>query len=408
MKILALGGCGEMGAYAVRALLDMDKTVEIVVADRNGDAAKSFVETLPDRASWIQLDISNPSALEAAVAEADVVMNTVGPYFRFGVLVLKACIRCGRDYVDICDDWEPTLDMLDLDKEAAKAGITAIVGMGASPGISNMLAVKAVKELDRAAKAYTGWDLDSAKPENVGKNPSAATIHGIHQLTGKIRAFEKGRYLDKRPIERLSLNYPGVGVRNAWTMGHPEAVTLPRYFSALELSRNVMVSDRLSIFLIKAITTLVDVGVISPERAAWLAERAELAKGESKSPEARLSAMAGKKSLALPPLFALAQGEKNGGPASAACMITSAPSGGMAGATGAPLAVGAWLLAQGKVEAKGVFAPEGCLNPEAFFDSLGPLCTPPRKSAEELTLTTRSWEKVGLGELLQLKFTAAA
>jgi saccharopine dehydrogenase-like NADP-dependent oxidoreductase len=34
---------------------------------------------------------------------------------------------------------------------------------------------------------------------------------------------------------------------------------------------------------------------------------------------------------------------------------------------GADAAVGAWMLAQGQVEAKGVYAPEGCLQPEPFF-----------------------------------------
>ncbi|MBW2087346.1 MAG: saccharopine dehydrogenase, partial [Deltaproteobacteria bacterium] len=54
--------------------------------------------------------------------------------------------RC--HYIDINDDWEPTLDMLKLDEEARQAGITAIIGMGASPGVSNLLAVKAMSLFD--------------------------------------------------------------------------------------------------------------------------------------------------------------------------------------------------------------------------------------------------------------------
>ena len=38
--------------------------------------------------------------------------------------------------------------------------------------------------------------------------------------------------------------------------------------------------------------------------------------------------------------------------------------------TGIPAAVGAWMLARGQVKAKGVFAPEGCLEPEPFFAEL--------------------------------------
>jgi saccharopine dehydrogenase-like NADP-dependent oxidoreductase len=38
--------------------------------------------------------------------------------------------------------------------------------------------------------------------------------------------------------------------------------------------------------------------------------------------------------------------------------------------TGIPAAIGAGMLARGEVEAKGVYAPEGCLEPEPFFAEL--------------------------------------
>ena len=42
MKVLALGGCGGMGRYAVRTALEFDFVEEVVVADRDGDAASRF------------------------------------------------------------------------------------------------------------------------------------------------------------------------------------------------------------------------------------------------------------------------------------------------------------------------------------------------------------------------------
>ncbi|MFP4040360.1 MAG: saccharopine dehydrogenase family protein [Desulfosudaceae bacterium] len=404
MKILALGGCGEMGGYAVKTLLKSVSPPEIMIADRNAVAAEDFARGLGNGVGWMALDISDRNALDEAVQKADLVMNTVGPYFRFGKSVLTACIRGGKDYMDICDDWEPTLEMLDLCDEAEKSGITAIIGLGASPGISNMLAVKAIEELDTVTEIYTGWDLDSAKPEKTGRKPSAATVHGIHQLTGTIRAFENGRYVDKKPIRRITLDYPGIGAGRAWTMGHPEAVTLPRYFQGLLLSNNIMVTTRANFFGLKMIALLVDAGCISVERAAWIAEKLEGAAEPERTPAAMLADIVAARSPGLPPLFALARGEKGGQSATAACMITSAPSGGMGGATGVPLAVGAMLLEKGVVLKKGVFAPEGVIRPDDFFDILGPLCTPPRNSVNETVLTTRSWEAGQVDQLLQKLF----
>ena len=37
------------------------------------------------------------------------------------------------------------------------AGITAILGLGASPGLTNILAYMAMLELDDISKVYTGW-----------------------------------------------------------------------------------------------------------------------------------------------------------------------------------------------------------------------------------------------------------
>ncbi|MBU0993414.1 MAG: saccharopine dehydrogenase NADP-binding domain-containing protein [Proteobacteria bacterium] len=404
MKILALGGCGEMGGYAVRTLLKNDSPPEIIIADKNAETAENFAKNLGNMVRWMSLDISDQHALSRAVGESDLVMNTVGPYFKFGKSVLTACIQAQKHYVDICDDWEPTLEMLALHPEAEKAGITAIVGMGASPGISNMLAVKAMGELDHARKIYTGWDLDSAKPEKTGKKPSAATVHGVHQLTGTIRAFENGEYIYKKPIRRLTMDYPGIGPGTVWTIGHPEAVTLPRYFQDLTLSSNVMTTSPGNIFGLKIVAMLVDGGIISVDRAAWVAEKVGGPANPQDTPEKMLSEMVAVKRKGLPPLFALAVGEKDGKLASAACMITSAPAGGMGGATGVPLAVAAMLLGKGAVLAKGVFAPEAAISPEVFFNTLGPLCAPARNGAQDLVLTTRSWELVQVRNLLRKFF----
>jgi hypothetical protein len=69
---------------------------------------------------------------------------------------------------------------------------TALLGMGASPGVSNLLAVTAARELGGVEELYAGFDLDAAMPETHGAKPAAATIHGVHQLTGRIREL-RGR-----------------------------------------------------------------------------------------------------------------------------------------------------------------------------------------------------------------------
>ena len=131
MKVLALGCAGGMGSVAVHAAKDYEAVDEIVIADLNEKSAMALAEQIGDKAQAIRLDVTDSEALGAAMENADVVVNSVGPYYRFGVPVLKAAIAAKRHYVDICDDVDVTLDILDWDERARAADGRALIGMGA-------------------------------------------------------------------------------------------------------------------------------------------------------------------------------------------------------------------------------------------------------------------------------------
>ena len=57
MKILALGGCGDMGRMAVAILLESRKVTIITIADRDLDLARSYVDlTNSDKLSVVEID----------------------------------------------------------------------------------------------------------------------------------------------------------------------------------------------------------------------------------------------------------------------------------------------------------------------------------------------------------------
>lgn len=203
-SVLVLGGAGGVGRYAVRVLRDDPVVDRIVVADRDLELCTAFCREQGPKVVPLALDVSDPSALVAAMHDTDLVMSCVGPFFRFGVAVLSAAIEAGRSYVDICDDPEPTLAMLELDARARERGISALVGMGITPGVSNLLAVLAARELDETLELVTGWDLAAALPETIGPEPSAATLHGVEQLSGHIRVFREESSSTSRPSTSAS------------------------------------------------------------------------------------------------------------------------------------------------------------------------------------------------------------
>ena len=150
-RVVVLGGAGGMGRVAVATAAAFGDIGELVVSDLDLSAAElvvsEFAPMAKTRMRASSVDVRDDRALVALLSQADVVLNTTGPFFLLGVPVLRAAIEAGCHYIDICDDWEPTLDMLELDGEARSRGVLAVIGMGASPGLSNLLARIACERL---------------------------------------------------------------------------------------------------------------------------------------------------------------------------------------------------------------------------------------------------------------------
>ena len=368
MRVLAIGGSGGMGRHAVSLIQSFDAVIEITVADLNESSADSFAAEMNSKVSALGLDVNDSEAMSRAMQNSDIVVNTSGPFYRFGVPILQAAINEGCNYLDICDDWEPTIEMLKLDQAAKTAGVTAIVGLGASPGISNMLALIAMQELDEVSSVFTGWDLGGAKPEKESsqEGPNAAMIHGIEQMTGKVQIYRNGAAELANPLAPVPIHYPGIPTFKGYIFGHPEAVTFPHNYPSLTKSINLAHGGDIDSILLKAILALVNWGIVGKERAAELLSwfegqrKEEITKKGSKAP---------------PVMYGLAMGTKGSCDATVgvswvgeATQSGSRYEVGMGAATGVPLACGVKFMSEGRINESGVFSPEaGLIDPKEFL-----------------------------------------
>jgi saccharopine dehydrogenase-like NADP-dependent oxidoreductase len=388
MRVLALGGSGGMGRFAVRTAVEMDSIESVVVADLNAEVAETFAREVGPKAQGLGVDVTDTEALRKAMQDVDAVINTVGPFFKFGPPVLRMAIECGCHYLDICDDWEPSLDMLALDAQAREAGISAVIGLGASPGVTNLLALVAMRELDSVEEVYTGWNIGGAVPEEESSQSSvnAAMEHGILQMTGTVRVHRDGAYPMVRPLDKVTVDYPGLGSKTARIFGHPEAITFPHHYPEIRTSLNLVHGMEKDRWIPLSLRALVDWKVLTPRNAArllgWLEkQQAPASDDDLMDPNE------------LPVVFGLAVGQKNGQKASVGVAFQEVGDFGMGHATGVPLACGLELLAQGRITQRGVFAPEsGAIDPEEFFNLLA---TKEAESAEAdgaALVIARSWD----------------
>ena len=393
MKVLALGGSGGMGRFAVETCMNFENVSEIVVAEINAEEALKFANLMNEKVSGIGLDVTDIDALKIQMNKVDVVINTVGPFFKYGPPILEAAIDSGCDYLDINDDWEPTIEMLEFHGKAENNSKTAILGMGASPGLTNMLGAAAIEELDEVETLYTGWTMDGATPEEESSQSgvNAAMVHAVQQMTGTVKIHNDGKPKMVKPLKKVEIDFPGFGKFKPRIFGHPEAITFPHHFKDIKNCINLAHGSGFS--LLKWIMRLVDWKVISTERAAGIVQNlsSSIRKDiEGQGIEYRMSQKNNNLSEP-PPLYALAIGLKDGKKASCGTMFNTSKLISMGEATGIPLACGLKLLVDGKISNKGVFAPEGAIDPNDFFKELDSISNFLDTNSNEMISIFRSW-----------------
>jgi lysine 6-dehydrogenase len=368
-------GAGAMGAVAARTAAAQPAVRQLVVADLVASRAEQLASAIAGRGAAVtaaQADVLDPVALRALLADADAVINTSGPFSRMGTAVLSAAIATGTHYLDICDDPQPTQDMLALDQPARDAGVIAVVGIGASPGISNLLAARAARGMDTIDALYTAWPvdvpadrvLDPAELTGADGKPSAAIVHWLEQLHGRIPVVEGGALVQRPPLRAVTLDTPGGLHGTGYTVGHPEPVTLHGVLPVTgEAACLMMIQPRTAGYLM-ALSAALDAGrldLAAAARAVVTPRLRYLLPGLLRGRRLRGHG-------SLPPFFAYAAGHQDGQPVTR--IVQAGGDASMAEATGVPLGFALGQVLDGIITAPGVHPPEAVVDGDRLIAAL--------------------------------------
>ena len=133
MKIVVLGGAGDMGSATVQDLLKFTDVRQVTVAARNTSKAEKMVSALGDPRAVVQkIDASSHVDLVKVMQGHDVAAGALGPFYRFEKPLVEAALAAGVDYVSICDDHDAVQAASSFDRAAAK-GRKIITGLGWTP-----------------------------------------------------------------------------------------------------------------------------------------------------------------------------------------------------------------------------------------------------------------------------------
>jgi len=342
-----------MGRFGVKDLAAKDKVEELLIADYDLAAAEALAKELGGKCSAKKVDANNHAEMVETIRGFDVAMGTIGPFYKYEKKVASACIEAGVNYVSICDDYDAAAEFMELDDAARKAGVTAITGVGWTPGITNVFARLGADQLDEVEEIATAWACDPA--DTAGK---AVTLHYLHAVTGMIPSYIDGRLQNIKAGSGLEkLTFPAtVGPVGVFHAGHPEPVTIPRYINCRSVSLKGGLTDK---FLVVLSNAIVATGVTNTVR------KKDIVGGIFNALLPYLE------NIGKPPETCSAcrtdiTGKKDGkwkhlayGAAAHMDMLTCLPS-----------SVAVQMVGEGLVAEKGAMAPEACLPPVEFLKRL--------------------------------------
>lgn len=255
----AVLGTGGVGRSLIADVLATHPGVRVSAFDQS-EAALAGLAALGagDRLAARPVDAADRAAVAAAIASADVVVNATDG--SRSIEILEACIAARRHYVDV----HGTLlvnERLALDERARAAGITALIGMGCSPGITNMLAAHGA----RHAEGEIEVEIEYLTQRPL--NPSMGLLDTVlRQFRDPVRSYEyvDGRHVLHPPFSGpLRTRFPGVEEEVELVLTpHSEPQTLPRFVPGL---RRVTVRGAYQKEIMDLVKTLSRFGLLRPD-----------------------------------------------------------------------------------------------------------------------------------------------
>ena len=279
MRILVVGA-GGVGT-AIAAVAQRRSFFErLTLADVDPARAERAVERLgePDRFGAARVDASDAAAVVALAREehADVVLNATDP--RFNPQIFAAAFEARCTYVDMAmtlsrphpkRPYEEAYVKLGDEQFAEDgrwrdAGLLALVGMGADPGLSDVFARYAADELFSTIDEIGVRDGSNLVVEGHAFAPTFSIWTTIEECLNPPLVWERGRgWFATEPFSEPEVfDFPeGIGPVECVNVEHEEVVLVPREIDCARVTFKYGLGEE----FIQVLRTLSLVGLASTE-----------------------------------------------------------------------------------------------------------------------------------------------
>jgi saccharopine dehydrogenase (NAD+, L-lysine-forming) len=228
-----------MGRITVRDFVETAPPgTHVVVADRDEPTAKSVVDAMPRKRgvtlSSARADASAPADLVRLFRRTGAFGVVNATHHRFNLTVMAGALAARAHYCDLGGLFHQTRRQLRLDSEWRRADRLALLGIGAAPGIVNVLARSAADTMEQVREvhvAVAGVDRTKGRPASpIGISYSIQTV--LEEASQPAAVFTNGRMTFVPPMSdarRMAFPSP-VGRQVPALTLHSEVATLPRTY----------------------------------------------------------------------------------------------------------------------------------------------------------------------------------
>lgn len=214
MRYVVLGG-GRQGLACAYDLLRHGEG-EVVLADLAKFSLPPFLRGAGERLRVQPLDVRDASRLAETIAGADAVFNATPYHFNLGVT--RAAVAAGTHVCDLGGNTEIVLRQLELDGEARARRCSILPDCGLAPGLVNILAAGAIRELDRATRVRI---LTGGLPQEPHPPLNYQLVYSLDGVldyyTSAAIALEDGEVVEREALSELErVEFPGLGELEAF------------------------------------------------------------------------------------------------------------------------------------------------------------------------------------------------
>ena len=228
---IAIVGAGAMGLRVAEELLRSSEDAALLAVDASGDSLSKFQAALKNnRVEIATEDANDRTRLAEALSGSEVVVNAA--QYDVNRLVMQAALKARAHYIDLGGMFHETRRQLTLHDDFEKAGLTAILGMGAAPGVTNILAAHACAELESvdSVEASFGASVENHEgPSHFVPPYSLRTI--MQEFLEESVQFINTKHETQPPMSGARLiRFPEpIGELECIYTLHSEPATLPDY-----------------------------------------------------------------------------------------------------------------------------------------------------------------------------------